>query len=97
MANEIVKMVAKKANLAEPIAQVAVDTVLNFLKGKLPPVVGSTLDSFLGSGSTKSTTTSTKSTSKSSKTTSQSSKKSDNPLGDLGSIADAIGGLLGKK
>ena len=96
MTNEIVKLVAKKANISEPIAQVAVDTVLKFLKGKLPPVVGSALDSFLGSSPTKSTT-STKSTSKSSKTTSQSSKKSDNPLGDLGSIADAIGGLLGKK
>jgi len=98
MANEIVKMVAKKANLSEPIAQIAVDTVLNFLKGKLPPVVGNTLDSFLGSGST-TTSSSTKSTSnstKSSKITS-SNKKSDNPLGDLGNIADAIGGLFGKK
>ena len=49
MANEIVKMVAKKANLSEPIAQIAVDTVLNMLKSKLPPAVGSTLDAFLGS------------------------------------------------
>ena len=95
MANEIVKMVAKKANISEPIAQIAVDTVLKFLKGKLPPIVGTTLDSFLGSGSvTKSSTTA----SKSSKTTkSKSTKKSDNPLGDLGSITDVIGGFLGKK
>jgi len=93
MANEIVKMVAKKANLSEPIAQIAVDTVLNFLKGKLPPVVGSTLDSFLGgSGSA----TSSKTTSKSTKTTSTTStKKSDNPLGDL--VSGALGGFLGKK
>ena len=74
MANEIVKMVAKKANLSEPIAQIAVDTVLSFLKGKLPPVVGTTLDSFLGSGST----------------TSSSSKKSDNPLGDIGDMLGGL-------
>ena len=104
MANEIVKMVAKKANISEPIAQIAVDTVFKFLKDKLPPVVGNTLESFLGSGTaststkpaSKSTKT-TKTTSKSTKTTSKSAKKSDNPLGDLGSIADALGGLFGKK
>ena len=97
MANEIVKMVAKKANLSEPIAQVAVDTVLKFLKDKLPPVVGTTLDSFLGSGST--TKSSSKTTTKSGKTTSsKSTKKSDSPLGDLGDIVSgALGGLLGKK
>jgi len=94
MANEIVKMVAKKANISEPIAQVAVDTVLKFLKSKLPPVVGTTLDSFLGSSST----TVSKSSTKSSKTTpSKKTKKSDNPLGDLGSITDMLGGFLGKK
>ena len=87
MANEIVKMVAKKANLSEPIAQIAVDTVLNMLKSKLPPAVGNTLDSFLGSGSALS-----------SKTTSKSSKKDDSPLGGLGDIAaSALGGLLGGK
>ena len=72
-------MVAKKANLSEPIAQIAVDTVLNMLKSKLPASVGGTLESLLGSGS------------------SSSSKKSDNPLGDLGSLAGSLGGLLGKK
>jgi len=81
MANEIVKMVAAKANLSEPIAQIAVDTVLKFLKGKLPPAVGTTLDAFLNSGSKTSTTTS----------------KSNNPLGDLGGLAGTIGSILGKK
>jgi nucleoid DNA-binding protein len=82
MANEIVKMVAKKANLSESVAQIAVDTVLNVLKTKLPPAVGSTLDSFLGSGSAAAKTT----------------KKGDNPLGGLGDIAgNVLGGLLGKK
>jgi len=87
MANEIVKMVAKKANIAEPIAQIAVDTVLNMLKSKLPSAVGGTLDSFLG-GST---------ASKSTKTTSKSTKKDDDLLGGLGNIAGTLGSLLGKK
>jgi len=88
MANEIVKMVAKKANLSEPVAQIAVDTVLNFLKGKLPPVVGKTLDSFLGSSSSNTA-------SKTTKPTSNGSNKSNNPLGDI--VSGALGGLLGKK
>jgi len=81
MANEIVKMVAAKANLSEPIAQIAVDTVIKFLKGKLPPAVGTTLDTLLSSGSKTTSTT----------------KKSDNPLGDLGNLAGTIGSILGKK
>ena len=80
MMNELVKMVAKKANLSEPVAQIAVTTVLTALKGKLPPAVGSTLDSLLTNSSG-----------------SSANKGSANPLGDLGSIAGALGGLLGKK
>ena len=49
MANEIVKAVAKKAKIPEVVAQIAVDTVLSLLKSKLPPAVGSTLDSLLSS------------------------------------------------
>jgi uncharacterized membrane protein len=49
MVNEIVKAVAKQANLSEPVAQIAVDTVLGLLKTKLPPAVGSSLSSFLSS------------------------------------------------
>ena len=98
MANEIVKLVAKKANISEPIAQIAVDTVLNFVKGKLPAGIGNTLNSFIGSAST---TSSSKSVSKTkttaTKSTPKTTKKSDNPLGDLGSLAGALGGLLGKK
>ncbi|MCL1937789.1 MAG: hypothetical protein FWF52_05285 [Candidatus Azobacteroides sp.] len=87
MANEIVKMVAKKANLSEPIAQIAVDTVLNLLKDKLPPVVGSTLDSFLSSNNTTNKTTTSKT----------NSKDDDSLLGGLGNITDILGGLLGGK
>ena len=102
MANELVKLVAKKANISEPIAQIAVDTVLNVVKGKLPAGVGGILDSFLGSTTTaappsKSKTTTTKTTTKLTKTTSKSAKKTNNPLGDLGNIAGTIGSLLGKK
>ena len=88
MANEIIKLVAKKANISEPIAQIAVDTVLSMLKSKLPSAVGGTLDSFLGSSSSSSASTS-KSKSK--------TGKDNNPLDGLGSIAGALGGLLGKK
>ena len=91
MASEIVKLVAKKAKISESVAQIAVDTVLNLLKDKLPPAVGSTLDAVLGSGTVSSKTPSGK------KTTSKSSKKSDNPLGGFGDIAGALGSLLGKK
>jgi uncharacterized protein (DUF2267 family) len=82
MANEIVKLVAKKAKISESVAQVAVDVVLSALKTKLPPSMGSTLDSFLGSGSA---------------TASKKAVKSDSPLGDIGDIAGKLGGLLGKK
>jgi len=58
MANEIVKMVAKKANIPEPIAQIAVDTVLNMVKSKLPASAAGILDTFTGSSS-KSTSKST--------------------------------------
>jgi len=82
MANEIVKMVAKKANLSEPIAQIAVDTVLNMLKSKLPASVSGILDSFIGSGSAPKKS---------------AAKSNANPLGDIGNIAGALGGLLGGK
>jgi hypothetical protein len=47
MVNEIVKAVAKQANLSEPVARIAVDTVLGLLKTKLPPALGSSLNTFL--------------------------------------------------
>jgi len=99
MANEIVKLVAKKANISEPIAQIAVDVVLNSLKSKLPPAVGSTLDALLGSGTAAPKSAKTTAASKSGKTTSKSSKKDDSLLGGLGNIAaGALGGFLsGKK
>ena len=81
MANEIVKAVAKKAKIPEAAAQIAVDTALNLLKTKLPPAMGSILDSFLSSGS-------------SGAASKKGARKDDNPLEELSSIA---GKLLGKK
>ena len=86
MANDIVKMVAKKAGISEPIAQIAVDTVLKFVKGKLPDGMEGILDSFLSPGSGSKTATKK-----------SSSKKSDNPLGDIGGLLNTVGGLFGKK
>ena len=106
MANEIVKMVAKKANIAEPIAQIAVDVVLNALKDKLPAGVGGILDSFMGSSgsiiskSTKNTSASASKSTKTTKTTksAQPAKKNDDLLSGLGNIAaGALSGFLNKK
>lgn len=46
--NEIVKMVAAKTGLSESMAKTAVDVVIAQLKKKLPPAVGSQLDSLVG-------------------------------------------------
>jgi hypothetical protein len=96
---DIVKMVAAKAGISEPIARIAVDAVVSILKDKLPGALGSQLDSFLGVGSGKaksSTPSKTSKTTKTTKTTSKVSKasKEDNLLGGL---TDLIGGFLSKK
>ena len=51
MLNDIIKAVAKKANIPEPIAQIAVNTVLSSLKDKLPPAASSAISALVGSGS----------------------------------------------
>ena len=45
--DELVALVMKKTGLPKETAQIAVKTVLDFLKKKLPPQVGSTIDTFL--------------------------------------------------
>lgn len=45
--DELVALVMKKTGLPKEQAQLAVNTVLDFLKKKLPPTVGSTIDMFL--------------------------------------------------
>lgn len=45
--DELVTLVMKKTGLPKETAQVAVKTVLDFLKKKLPPQVGNAIDGFL--------------------------------------------------
>jgi hypothetical protein len=48
--DELIKTVAQRTGLGEDKARVAVDTVINFLKGRLPGPVASQLDGALGGG-----------------------------------------------
>lgn len=45
--DELVDLVVKKTGLPKETARAAVTVVLDYLKKKLPPPVGSTIDSFL--------------------------------------------------
>ena len=45
--DELVALVMKKTGLPKETAQMAVKTVLDFLKKKLPPAVGIAIDGFL--------------------------------------------------
>lgn len=48
----IVKMISDKAGISESQAKTALDTVVNFLKDKLPSGMGSQLDSLVSGGGT---------------------------------------------
>lgn len=48
--DELIKLVAQKTGLPQDKAKVAVDTVINFLKTKLPPSVAGQLDALLAGG-----------------------------------------------
>ncbi len=48
--DNIVKMVTEKAGISEAQAQLAVDTVVSFLKDKMPAGVGSQVESFMKGG-----------------------------------------------
>lgn len=45
--DELVDLVVKKTGLPKDTARTAVNVVLDYLKKKLPPQVGSTIDNFL--------------------------------------------------
>ncbi len=47
---ELVRQVAERTGISEAQAQTAVNTVLGFLKGRLPEPLAGQLDSFLGGG-----------------------------------------------
>ena len=48
--DELIKLVSQKTGLPQDKAKVAVDTVINFLKTKLPPSLGGQLDAILAGG-----------------------------------------------
>ena len=48
--DELIKLVSQKTGLAPEKAKVAVDTVVNFLKSKLPPAIAGQLDGVLKGG-----------------------------------------------
>ena len=48
--DELIKLVSQKTGLPQDKAKVAVETVINFLKKKLPPSIGGQLDAILAGG-----------------------------------------------
>jgi hypothetical protein len=48
--DELVKLVAEKTGLSDDKAKVAVDTVIDFLKDRLPDPIGKQLDTVLEGG-----------------------------------------------
>jgi uncharacterized protein (DUF2267 family) len=49
--DELIKLVSQKTGLPQDKAKVAVETVVNFLKQKLPPSIAGQLDALLSGGS----------------------------------------------
>lgn len=49
--DELIKLVSQKTGLPQDKAKVAVETVINFLKKKLPPSIAGQLDVILAGGS----------------------------------------------
>ena len=48
--DELVKLVSKKTGIPEATAKTAVETVLNFLKQKLPAPIASQIDAVVSGG-----------------------------------------------
>jgi hypothetical protein len=48
--NEIIKLVSEKTGLSAEMSKTAVDTVVGFLKSKLPAPIASQLDSVISGG-----------------------------------------------
>jgi hypothetical protein len=48
--DELVKMVVQKTGISEDLARRAVDTVVGYLKGKLPAPIASQLDGAIAGG-----------------------------------------------
>ena len=50
--NELIELVAQKSGISEEQARKAVDTVLGYLKQRLPAPIASQIDGILGGGAT---------------------------------------------
>ena len=48
--DELIKLVSQKAGLSEEMAKTAVETVIGYLKDKLPTPIAGQIDSVLGGG-----------------------------------------------
>lgn len=48
--DELIKLVVAKTGISEPMAKIAVDTVLSFLKTKLPAPMAAQLDGLVAMG-----------------------------------------------
>ena len=48
--DELIKMVSEKAGLSEEMAKTAVETVIGYLKKKLPAPIAGQIDGVLGGG-----------------------------------------------
>ncbi|MFH1084660.1 MAG: hypothetical protein V1772_02705 [Chloroflexota bacterium] len=48
--DELVKLVVEKTNVSEQVARTAIDTVLRFLKNKLPAPIASQIDGAIQGG-----------------------------------------------
>ena len=68
--DELIRLVSQKTGLSEDMAKVAVDTVLGYVRDKLPAPIAAQVDGVLDGTS---------------------------DISDLGSVAQGLGGLLGKK
>jgi len=48
--DELIKLVSQKTGLSEEMAKTAVETVVGYLKGKLPAPIAGQIDGVLGGG-----------------------------------------------
>ncbi len=55
--DELIKLVSQKTGLPQDKAKIAVETVINFLKKKLPPSLAGQVDTILAGGNVQDTLT----------------------------------------
>lgn len=100
--NQIVQLVAQKANISEDAARTAVEVVVNLLKTKLPAPIASQLDSIVGANDTLNNAgTVVKNAGEVTKSAGDVTKSAGDVVKNAGDVTkstgDLLGGLLGKK